>query len=247
MSTALLQTKLRRPSLLSRRVQRPRLVQRLNEGLESGRRITLVSAPAGFGKTTCISEWTSDLEFPVTWLSLDPSDDDPARFVAHFIAALQKVGNNLGREIESVLRSGKIPPCEVISTTIINDILDSETRLLLVLDDLQVIQDPFILQLLSNLVTNLPERLHLVLITREDPSLPLARLRVNNQLTLDTVGLAALASRNCFRVKGRCTLVHPLVSIPVEKTPLWCSDTPCPSLYIGYEAESISWAASGDA
>jgi LuxR family maltose regulon positive regulatory protein len=155
----------------------------LNEGLEFGRQITLVSAPAGFGKTTCISEWVNTLDCPVTWLSLDPADDDPGRFFAYLVAALQKVDDNLGREVEGVLRAGQLPPSEAISTTLSNDILELESRFLLVLDDFQVLQDRFILQVLQKLVANLPQPLHLVLLTREDPSLPLARLRANNQMT----------------------------------------------------------------
>jgi LuxR family maltose regulon positive regulatory protein len=179
----LLTTKLHRPSVHPKRVQRPHLIQRLNKGLEFGRRISLVSAPAGFGKTTCASAWVQALDCAATWLSLEPADDDPGRFFTYLIAALQKVDANLGREIEGVLRAGQLPPGEVISTTLGNDIQELKTRFLLVLDDFQVIQDHFILQVLDRLVANLPQPLHLVLLTREDPPLPLARLRANNQLT----------------------------------------------------------------
>jgi LuxR family maltose regulon positive regulatory protein len=182
-NSSVLATKLHRPVTPSRWVPRPQLIQRLNEGLESGRRITLVSAPAGFGKTTCIGDWVDTLDLPVTWLSLDPADDDPGRFFTYFIAALQKVHANLGRDVEGALGSGQLPPGEVISATFVNDILNLEARFLFVLDDLQVIQDPFILQVLETLVANLPQAVHLVLITREDPPLPLARLRAHNQLT----------------------------------------------------------------
>jgi LuxR family maltose regulon positive regulatory protein len=147
----------------------------LNEGLESGRQITLVSAPAGFGKTTCISEWVNALDCPVTWLSLDAADDAPGRFLAYLGAALQKVDANLGRKIEGVLRSGQLPPSEIISTTLSNDIQELGGRFLLVLDHFQVIQDRFILQVLEKLVANLPQRLHLALLTREEPLLPLCR------------------------------------------------------------------------
>ena len=181
METPLLQTKLYIPPPRPNLVPRPRLIERLNAGLY--RKLTLISAPAGFGKTTCISEWVNTLDCPVTWLSLDPADDDPGRFFAYLIAALQKVDANLGREIEGVLRAGQLPPGEAISTTLSNDIQKLEGRFLLVLDDLQVIQDRFILQVLQKLVSNLPQPLHLVLLTREDPPLPLARLRANNQLT----------------------------------------------------------------
>lgn len=179
----LLSTKLRRPIFPPKRVQRPQLVQRLNEGLSAGRPLTLVSAPAGFGKTMCVSEWLNTLDVPVTWLSLDSTDDDPGRFFTYVIAALQKIDESLGREVGSVLRSGQLPPGEIISTTLINDVLAWDGRCLLVLDDFQVIQDRFILHVMETLLINLPRSLHLVLITREDPPLPLARLRANNQLT----------------------------------------------------------------
>jgi LuxR family maltose regulon positive regulatory protein len=180
----LLATKLHRPLFSAKWVRRSNLIQRLNEGLGSNRQVTLVSAPAGFGKTTCISEWINALEgWPVAWLSLDPSDDDPGRFFAYFIAAMQTVAPNLGQEIEVVLRSGQLPPSEVVSTTLINDILAFGRRFMLVLDDFHLIQDSFILQVFERLLANFPHPLHLVLITREDPPLPLARLRANNQLT----------------------------------------------------------------
>ena len=179
----LLATKLHHPSIPPKRVQRPHLIQRLNEGLESGRQVTLVSAPAGFGKTTCISEWARALDRPVTWLSLDAEDDDPGRFFTYLVAALQKVNDELGREIQGVLRAGQLPPIEVINTTLINDILDLDSQFLLVLDDFHLIQDRSILEVLEKMVADLPQSLHLVLLTREDPPLPLARLRANNQLT----------------------------------------------------------------
>ncbi len=180
MPSVLLQTKLRCPSLPPKRVHRPQLVARLAEGLESGCQITLISAPAGFGKTTCVSEWLEGLSQPVSWLSLGSSDNDPARFFSYFIAALQKVDENIGREIEQALHTGQLPPVEAISAGLINDILSVANPFLLVLDDLHVIQNPSILDVLERLATNLPPSLFLVLLTREEPSLPLARLRANN-------------------------------------------------------------------
>lgn len=182
METPLLQTKLYIPSPGPNLVSRPRLLERLDAGFHAGK-LTLVSAPPGFGKTTCVSEWVKTLDCPVTWLSLDAADDDPGRFFVYFVAALQKVDANLGREIEGALRAGQLPPGEVISTTLINDILAWEGRSLLVLDDFQMIQDRFILGILEKVVANLPSPLYVVLLTREDPPLPLARLRANRQLT----------------------------------------------------------------
>ncbi len=183
MNSTLLLTKLRRPAAPVKYISRPLLSQRLDSGLEAGRQLTLVSAPAGFGKTTCITEWLANVALPVAWLSLDAADDEPGRFFTYLLAALHTVDERLGEEIGAVLKAGQLPPAEIISATFINDMLTLDTRFLLALDDFQVIQDPFILQVMQTLVTNLPQTLHLVLLTREEPSLPLARLRANNQLT----------------------------------------------------------------
>ncbi len=183
MSSNLLLTKLYRPLVPPKTVPRPFLSQRLDEGLQAGRQLTLVSAPAGFGKTTCISAWLNSVDIPAAWLSLDPADDEPGRFFTYLLAALSQVDGSLGREIEAVLKAGQLPPGEIISATLINDILAVDGRFLLVLDDFQMIQDPLILQVMQTLVTNLPPALHLVLLTREEPSLPLARLRANNQMS----------------------------------------------------------------
>jgi LuxR family maltose regulon positive regulatory protein len=179
----LVTTKLRRPVTPSKRVQRPQLLRRLNDGWSAGHPLTLVSAPAGFGKTLCVSEWVSTLDVPSAWLSLEVEDDDPGRFFTYLITALQQLNENLGREIGSVLRSGQLPPGDILGTTLINDVLAWEDRGVLILDDFHVIQDRFILQVLEKLIANLPQSLHIVLLTREDPPLPLARLRANNQLT----------------------------------------------------------------
>ena len=183
MASSLLLTKLNRPAAPFRRVSRPLLTRRLSAGLAVGRRLTLVSAPAGFGKTTCVTEWLDQLRDPTAWLSLDPADDEPIQFFAYLIAALQQIAPRVGVEIEGILRAGQLPPAEIISASLVNDMIGLDGRSLLVLDDFQVLQDEVILQVLRTLVTNLPRSLHLVLITREEPSLPLARLRANNQMT----------------------------------------------------------------
>lgn len=193
MTLNLLLTKLRPPRLPRKYVPRPFLDQRLQAGLDAGRPLTLVSAPAGFGKTTCICDWVRGLDLPVAWLTLDAADDEPGRFFTYLIAALQQVDDALGQDVAGILAAGQLPPAEVIGATLINDMLAANDRIangrtadgrfLLILDDFQVIQDAFILEVMRTLVANLPPSLHLVLLTREEPSLPLARLRANNQMT----------------------------------------------------------------
>lgn len=179
----ILTTKLHRPALPPRLVPRPHLVRRLNEGLQDGCQVSLITAPAGYGKTTCACEWLQSVELPSTWLSLDAADNDSARFLIYFLAALQKVDGNIGREIQAVLQTGQAPPLEITAAELVNDLLSVNKKLLLVLDDFQIIQEPFILKLLEKLIANQPPALHLVIVSREDPLLPLARLRAGGRLT----------------------------------------------------------------
>src|ERR687890_812674 len=117
MSTPILATKLYIPPPRPYAVLRPRLIERLNEGLH--RKLTLISAPAGFGKTTLVSEWVAGCERPSAWLSLDEGDNDPARFLAYLVTALQTVAANIGKGVLSVLQSPQPPPAESILTALL--------------------------------------------------------------------------------------------------------------------------------
>jgi LuxR family transcriptional regulator, maltose regulon positive regulatory protein len=179
----LLATKLHRPTALARPVRRAQLVRKLNEGLAAGRRLTLVSAPAGFGKTTCVSEWLNSTALPVAWLSLDAADDDPGRFFAYLVEALQGVDSGIGRELEGALQARQSPAILPLTTALLNDVLRTGARFCLVLDDFQTIHAKPILDAVEALITGGPDNLHLVLITREDPPLPLGRLRAHDKMT----------------------------------------------------------------
>ncbi len=119
-----LSTKLYIPSIQSSLVQRPRLVQHLENGYQSGRRVTLVSAPAGFGKTTVIREWITDKDLgkPFGWLSLDDGDNDPVRFLVYLVSAIQKVNGKTGKAILASLNSSQVPPLLDLVETLINEI-----------------------------------------------------------------------------------------------------------------------------
>ncbi len=181
MTTPILATKLYIPPLRPHVVIRPRLLKRLNEGLH--RKLTLIAAPAGFGKTTLISEWVEGIERPTAWLSLDEGDNEPTRFLTYLVAALQTIAPTIGEGVLGVLQSPQPPPTEMILTALLNDITAIPDHFVLVLDDYHVLDAKAIDQALTYLVEHLPPQMHLVIATREDPQLPLARLRARGQLT----------------------------------------------------------------
>ncbi|MBZ0283609.1 MAG: LuxR C-terminal-related transcriptional regulator [Anaerolineae bacterium] len=166
-----------RPGLVLRR----RLIDRLNEGLHG--KSTLISAPAGFGKTTLVSEWVTNCNRPTAWLSLDEGDNDLTRFLTYFVAALQTIAPTIGEGVLVALQSPQPPSTEVILTVFLNEIVTIPDDFLLVLDDYHLTDARPIDDALTFLLEHLPPRMHLVITTREDPNIPLARLRARRQLT----------------------------------------------------------------
>ena len=202
MLPTILATKLYIPQIPDHFVPRGRLISVLNKGLEMNHRLTLLSAPAGYGKTTVIAEWSRSLSETTgrssqvhsprtqfTWLSLDQGDNDPALFFAYLTVALRKIDNKLGQNTLGLLQMTPMPPIQSLVTELINDLSDLQLAqaqspiYVLVLDEYQVIHNDAIHQAIAFLVEHQPACLHLVLITRQDPPLPLPRLRVRRQLT----------------------------------------------------------------
>jgi LuxR family maltose regulon positive regulatory protein len=193
MTTPLLKTKLYIPPARPELVSRQRLIERLNAGLR--RKLALISAPAGFGKTTLLAEWVHtvgvrhDVSMWVAWLSLDEGDNDPVRFLAYFVAALQTIEANIGASTLGTLQSPHLPPLEGVLAALINEIAalpgpsDHEGHpYILVLDDYHLITAQPIHDVITFLLDHLPPNLHLAIATRADPPLPLARLRARGQL-----------------------------------------------------------------
>jgi LuxR family maltose regulon positive regulatory protein len=191
MTTLLLKTKLYIPPLRPEFVSRPRLIERLNAGLGQNYRfackLTLISAPAGFGKTTLLSEWIAGCERPVAWISLDEGDNDWGRFLASLVAALRMDRMSVVEGIEAnlilgALQSPQPPSMEESLAALINQISALPDDLILVLDDYHLITSQLIHDALSFLLDHLPGNMHLVIASRSDPPLHLARLRGGGQL-----------------------------------------------------------------
>jgi LuxR family maltose regulon positive regulatory protein len=165
-------------------VARSRLRDALAAG--EGRALTLVSAPAGFGKTTLLSEWLEDRsgdESSVAWVSLDESDNDPARFLTYLITALQNVNEGIGEGVLASLRSPEPPPVEPVVGALINELADLSREITIVFDDYHLIASEPVHEAVSFLLQHLPENVHLVVASRTDPPFPLPKLRVEDQMT----------------------------------------------------------------
>ncbi len=187
-SGALLQTKLFAPRVTRELVDRPRLTELMGDQLggEAWPPVLLVSAPAGFGKSTLLAQALLGGSAPgkgrVAWLSLDPGDSDPSSFWAYVLAALRTALPSVGGSAQVLLESPGGTPITTILTTLLNDLASSDEEVVLVLDDYHVIHAPDVHEAMTFLVEHLPPQLHLVVATRSDPPLPLARLRARGQL-----------------------------------------------------------------
>src|SRR5919112_187393 len=181
MSAPILATKLYIPPPRPKAVLRPRLIERLDEGLH--RKLILVCAPAGFGKTTLLGEWVAALPRPAAWLSLDEGDNDPARFLSYLVAALRTIAPSMGEGVLDALGSPQSPPTESILTALLNEMAALAEDSVFVLDDYHVIHATAVDDALTFLLEHLPPRVKLVIATREDPPLPIARMRARGQLS----------------------------------------------------------------
>lgn len=190
----LLATKLFIPTIRPKLVSRTRLIEQLSAGLH--RKLTLISAPAGFGKTTVVREWVDSVQnshkksdqtnYGIAWLSLDEGDNDSTRFLTYFISALNRttgIETAIGEKALSMLQSTQSPPAEIVLTTLINDIATLPGKMIFILDDYHLIDAQSIHNALNFFIENIPPQIHLVIATREDPFLPLSRLRARDQLT----------------------------------------------------------------
>jgi LuxR family maltose regulon positive regulatory protein len=185
MQDFVLSTKLNMPVSRGNVVARSRLINQLNADLWAAdgfaRRLTLISAPAGYGKTTAAMEWLANLQAKVLWISLDEQDNDPVRFMIYLVAAFQQVDEKIGIRTMELLGSPQPPRAETLITLLINDLAGKANPLVLALDDYHFIQNTSIHELVAFLLEHQPAQVHQVILTREDPLLPVSRLLSRGQ------------------------------------------------------------------
>ena len=180
MSVPLLRTKFSVPPVRSTLVSRPRLLAKLDEGKQE--KLTLISASAGFGKTTLLSEWSRHSTTPIAWVGLDKSDNDATHFWTYAIAALQTHAPHIGDTSLALLQSSQTPPSSVFLTALVNDLTGLTEDIILVLDDYHLIEEQAVHDSIIFLLDHFPSSLHLFIAGRIDPPLPLSRLRVREHI-----------------------------------------------------------------
>jgi LuxR family maltose regulon positive regulatory protein len=180
MSTALLATKFFAPPRPAHDISRVFLTKRLDEGLS--RKLTLVCAAAGFGKSTLVSQWAQDCPYPSAWLSLDVEDSDPNRFLEYLVASLEVISHTVGAGLAALLRGSPPASAETVLTLLVNQLSKISGKLVLVLDDYHLAASTAVNETLTFLIDHMPNQLHLVVASREEPKIPLGRLRVNGQV-----------------------------------------------------------------
>jgi LuxR family transcriptional regulator, maltose regulon positive regulatory protein len=181
-----LETKFHIPTWRISSISRPRLVEQLHIGLREGRHLTLVSAPAGYGKSTLVTEWIHALAastFRIIWLSIDESDNTPTRFLSYLLSTFSRIDQNIGKNALALIEIPQFASSTAVLDELLNDLSELKSPILLVLDDYHLITNPAIHEALTYFVENQPEQLHLVITTRADPPLPIARLRARAEVT----------------------------------------------------------------
>jgi len=176
----MLLTKLHIPPASQNIVNRPQLYEKLNLGLS--RKLILISAPAGFGKTTLVSNWINQNKIPAAWFSIDLGDNDPAEFLNYIISGIQSIHKAFGNVAQQLLNSSSKPSGESIAGMLINEIITINQNFVLVLDDFHLVESSEILKLTAYLLEHIPDNIHIVILTRYDPALAISRLRSQHQL-----------------------------------------------------------------
>lgn len=250
MNTQLLATKFHIPTWRTDGVARPRLLQRLHGGLRQARKLTLISAPAGYGKTTLIAEWiampyTSTPRYKVAWLTLDEADNEPTRFLRYWLAALRRVDDTLGQNAQYLLGMGQIPAPATLLSELINDLAALPYAIVVVLDDYHLIETSAVHTTLEFLLEHQPPNLHLIVSTRQDPPFALAQLRVRATVTeirADDLRFTTIEAMQFFAQTMDLTVDAAAVRLLEERTEGWIAGLQLAALSLKGEREVTAFA-----
>jgi len=234
----IIRTKLHRPPVAGDHVHRAHLLDRLNEHLY--RPLTLVSAPAGYGKSTLVSCWVEAIDIPGAWVSLDENDNDLHIFLSYFVDAVQTLFPDACHETRAMLNVAEVPPVSVLASSLINELDQVEKTFILVLDDYHFIRKNAVHELLSELLKHPPGPMHLVLATRRDPPLPLATLRARSRMTEIRVQelrfSAAESAAFLQKVTGR-SVDDTIAAVLEEKTEGWVTGLRLAALSLSHRSD----------
>jgi len=233
----LLVTKLYIPPVTATRITRPRLFQLLDEGLRLGRRLTLISTPAGYGKTTLIADWIHSHKLPAAWLSLDEGDNDPVRFLSYLITAIRTLKPEIGD-----LSPIHFPPRgsdQGILVALVNELAKVSELFLLVLDDYHTIYAQPVHDALAFLIENLPPNVHIFMASRADPPLPIARLRARGQL------LELRLSDLRFTAEETATFINQAIDLSLSLEDITALDSRTEGWAAGLQMAALALQASG--
>lgn len=228
-------------------VARPQLLACLERGL--AHKLTLIAAPAGYGKTTLLADWLARTAQPAACLTLDETDADPRAFLVACVAALQSLAPAVGQETLALLRRPARPAISYLAATLAAELTDLPRDTVLVLDDYHTLNSADVDELLAALLRHLPPRFHLVLATREDPALPLAQLRARAELAelrADDLRFDGEAARANLVKVGRPNLAPELVARVLERTEGWAAGLRLTALGLGHAADADGWANALD-
>lgn len=240
MDYSILRTKLFIPSVSPNIIHRHHLLERLTTGFDAGKNMTLVSAPAGYGKSTLLTEWVTAYKGRVAWLSLDERDNTPLRFWIYLVTALETVSKSFGRDMLQILESAQDFDSNRFLTALVNEVSTFEQSAILVLDDFHVISNSDIHAGMHFLLEHLSPSLHLVIATRTDPPLPLSRLRVRGQLT--EIRIADLR----FDVEEASSFLNDLMKLELAESDIRALETRTEGWIAGLQLAALSMQGRDD-
>ncbi|UCD98122.1 MAG: tetratricopeptide repeat protein [Chloroflexota bacterium] len=226
MSNTLLATKFFIPPSLPHLVQRERLLSRLNEGIQQGKRLTLISAPAGYGKTTLLAEWLRQSQYPAIWLTLDDGDNDPVRFLTYLISDLQKYLPGLTDTALAELKSSQTQIYLKTLAPVLNELAEIQGHFLIVFDDYHFINREEVHDVLALFIEHAPPQVHIVIASRADPLLPIARLRGRgqvNELRQNDLRFTREEATEFLRFNPKITLTNREINALANRTEGWAA------------------------